>query len=206
MSHKGYGLEHELEGFFLRMTGQTITDPIMDGNGHIKRTFRVPSSGAMASFKGDVRTSVPWLSKQFLIEAKHRREKSKNGSKKTPIYHLSMELVQKNINEAEQVNLVPIFAFSFKGSPKNRIHVVFREPEYMLLISNLNLLDFSLPEIVSTLEMRSNKKTYTIAKKNLDVLNGHPASFSHDGVKYVLVPLNLVGLIIESLKGKPNAI
>ena len=206
MSHKGYGLEHELEAYFLKLTGQTIQDPIMDGNGNIKRTFRVPSSGAMASFKGDVRTAVPWLPKQFLVEAKHRREKSKKGSKTTPVYRLDMRLVNKNNSEADQVGLVPIFVFAFKGSPTNRIQVIFREYDYIFFLSHLNLVDCKLPEILNGLPMKTNKKSFLINKKALDDIHGHPVLFPHDEARYVLMPLALLGLIIEGLKRGNNAV
>lgn len=206
MSHKGYGLEHELEAYFLRFTNQTVQDPIMDGNGNIKRTFRVPSSGAMASFKGDIRTAIPWLPKQFLVEAKHRRMKSKKGSKTSPVYRLEMKLVDKNNSEADQVGLTPIFVFSFKGCPHNRIHVVFRECDYVFLLSHLNMVNCNLPEIVNSFELKPNKKSYTIDKKELDAVGSHPVSFAHDGSKYLLVPLSVLGLIIECLRGGSGAI
>lgn len=205
MSHKGYGLEHELEAYFLRFTGQTVQDPIMDGNGNIKRTFRVPSSGAMASFKGDIRTAVPWLPRQFLVEAKHRREKSKKGSKRSPVYHLDMRLVDKNNREADQVGLMPIFVFAFKGSPTNRIHVVFRERDYEFL-TNQQKKEYWVPETIRSLSMKVNKKSYTIRKDELDTYHNRPATFYHDGLQYVLVPLAVLGLIIENLKRGSDAV
>jgi len=205
MSHKGYGLEHELEAYFLRFTGQTVQDPIMDGNGNIKRTFRVPSSGAMASFKGDVRTAVPWLPRQFLVEAKHRREKSKKGSKSVPVYHLDMRLVDKNNREADQVGLMPIFVFAFKGCPTNRIHVVFREPDYEFLTSHQKKEQW-VPEAIKSLPMKTNKKSYTITKKELDAFSSRPSAFAHDGLSYVLIPLATLGVVVENLKGGTDAV
>jgi hypothetical protein len=199
MSHRGYGLEHEIEQYFLILTGHTNRDPIMDSEGRIQRTFRVPNSGAMRSLKGDIRTCVPWLPKQFLIEAKHRREKSKDGSIFTPVYHLDMELVQKNVVEAEECGYMPVFAFAFKGSPRNRLHAIFRQSDYDMLWK-IAKEQARTPLEPCELELKTNLKTYTIRKDSLDDKIGHPLTFQNDGEKFSIISWDILGDFLKWLK------
>jgi hypothetical protein len=199
MSHRGYGLEHQIEEYFLLLTGHTNKDPIMDAEGRISRSFRVPNSGAMRSLKGDVRSCLGFVPKEFLIEAKHRREKSKDGSIFTPVYHLDMELVQKNVLEAEECGYMPVFAFAYKGSPRNRLHAIFRQADYDVLWNAAKgVMRKSLEPL--EIELKENLKTYTIRKDLLDEKIGHPLTFQNDAEKFIIISWDIFGEILVALK------
>jgi hypothetical protein len=197
-------LEHRIEGYFLALTGQSIQDPILNAQGHIQRTFRVPASGAMASMKGDIRTAITWLPRQILVEAKHRRMKSKNGSKSAPVYRLDMELVHKNEEEAKAIGFLPLFAFCFKGSPKNNLHAILKHEDYNFFIESLNGMEPSSQPC--EIELRRNAKTLTILKQSLDADMSHPRSFVEGDTTYVILSWSLLDIILKRLKEKNGAI
>lgn len=114
MSHKGYGLEHEVEQWLLKIEEHTADTPMDD------RSYRVPSSGAMTSLSGDVRSRIKWLPKQIIFECKAR----KNSSKKERSLRLEKIWLDKNRQEAEKENRLSIVVVSFKQTPDNRLHAV----------------------------------------------------------------------------------
>ncbi len=135
MSHKGYAFESEIEDFFLRLTGQTKQDPILksDSQGLIRlnRTFRIPTSGAMESMKGDILTAIPWLPKQLKVECKIRRQKSKKEGR---IFTLELEWIRKNNEEGLADNQIPLLTFAFKGETTgNRTWWLVRATDYEYL-------------------------------------------------------------------------
>ena len=120
MSNLGYGFEHFVEDYFMKLAGQKITDPIFTSAGKIGRTFRVPGSGAMSSLDGDVITQLPFLTKQFYIECKHWKQKTKKGL----VFRVPMRDLNKNLVESATNEKLPLFMISFKGETKNRIQVI----------------------------------------------------------------------------------
>lgn len=139
MSHKGYQFESEIEDFFLELTGQTKKDPILkaDEKGLIKvnRSFRIPTSGAMESMKGDILTAIPWLPRQFKVECKTRREKNKKDGR---IFTLELDWVRKNNQEAKVDNQIPLLTFAFKGDTSgNRIWWLIQNNDYVRLTADL---------------------------------------------------------------------
>jgi hypothetical protein len=157
MSHKGYAFESELEDVFLSLTGQTKQDAIFNDKGEIHRTFRVPTSGAMACLKGDVRTCLPFLQKQWLIEAKARTEKTKKYGRQFP---LELEWFSKIIEEGKGENRIPVVAISFKGARAKRVWLAFLESDY-------NTINF-IPTPISTIfTSEENKKRYLLRHKDI---------------------------------------
>jgi hypothetical protein len=118
MSRRGYGLEHEIEQYFLQYGDQTAQMPFE------QRTFRVPFSGMMASLKGDVRTHISWLPKQFIIECKERKTVTK---KKGQVFRLPKEWLLKLEEEAKIDDRIPILIFSFKGARNCRLNVIVND-------------------------------------------------------------------------------
>ena len=139
MSHRGYSLESEIEDFFLSLTNQTKQDPILkaDDTGMIKlnRTFRIPTSGAMQSMKGDVLTAIPWLLKQLKVECKSRYVKTKGEGS---IIFIEHEWIKKNNEEADADNQMPLLVFSFKKVKKDRLWWVLKEQDLQKLISSVS--------------------------------------------------------------------
>jgi len=158
MSNKGYGLEHEIEAAFLQLEGKTCEDPIFDTSGKITRTFRVPTSGMMASLPGDVVTGNPKFTRQFMVECKARRHSSK---KEGIIFRLNMGWVEKNEKEAVIAGYLPVFVLSFKGTQKNRLWVVI----------NSTVLEYfygKFPPAVAVPIAWKKKKTVILVKNYLD--------------------------------------
>ena len=112
---KGYALEKFIEDYFLELAGQTREMPLE------QRTFRVPFSGAMKCWKGDVLTNIKWLKYQFMVECKERRLKRK---KRGVFFNLQKEWLVKLQEESYAVKRIPLFIFSFKGTCFNRLQVM----------------------------------------------------------------------------------
>jgi len=177
MSSKGYALESEIEDMFLAYTGQTKKDPVIVGP-TINRTFRVPTSGAMACLNGDVRTQVPFLKKQFMVECKRRKEKSSLGK----VYRLEWEWLRKNAEEADSDDMIPIHIVSFTHANKNRMWVVFRGSEFFEFEGSES---FSSDSFVSyPLKKNVSKKSLTLVKSVLD-------KFLEEGRKVIILPYTL---------------
>ena len=142
MSKRGYIFESEIEDFFLGLTNQKKSDPILKANKtgmiYLNRSFRIPTSGALDGMKGDILTAIPWLPKQFKVECKIRREKTKKEGR---IFRLELDWVRKNNEEAEEDNQIPILTFAFKGDTTgNRVWWLLRNYDYDRLI-----MDFTQP-------------------------------------------------------------
>jgi hypothetical protein len=135
MSHKGYAFESEIEDFFLSLTGQTKQDPILkaDSRGLIKvnRSFRIPTSGAMESMKGDILTAIPWLPKQLKVECKARTDETKKEGRMIVI---EKEWIIKNNEEARVDNQIPILTFSIKGVREGRIWWLLRQTDFDFIV------------------------------------------------------------------------
>jgi len=122
VSKKGYGLEHEIEVWLLKLAEQDVnTSPL-------ERSFRVPNSGAMICLKGDVRTNnISWLPKGITFECKSRQNDSKSKErekKKLKSLRLEKEWLDKNRKEADAEGRLSAVCINFKGTKENRIHVV----------------------------------------------------------------------------------
>lgn len=203
--HKGYALEHDIEQYFLDVDGKTRDMAIIGETGHIQRTFRVPNSGALAALKGDVRTSIPWLPQQIMVECKHRRCRLA-GNKMA--YHMDMTVVQKNIDEADAAGMMPVFVFAFKGAMKNRIQAILRTKDWEKLSDK-----FPPRPGCAHLELKKNKTTYTILKDDVDAKgsNGlHPLYFYNGDQQFYLVSWSVMDAVFNSLRGthavqKPTA-
>jgi len=113
---RGYGLEHEIEDYFIKLDGKTRETSIFE------RSFRVPFSGMLSSLKGDVRTNIKLFPKQLMIECKERKSAG---------YTLTVESVwiEKLFTEADAESMVPVLCLSFKGA-KDRIYVVVRRKDF----------------------------------------------------------------------------
>lgn len=127
MSNKGYGFEHFIEGYFLQLTNQKITDPIF-WHGKVNRSFRVPGSGAMSSLAGDVVTELPFLTTQFMVECKHRKQRHKDG----PVFRVPLKDLHKNLSESTKEDKLSLFAISYKGTSENRIQIIVDKETYLL--------------------------------------------------------------------------
>jgi hypothetical protein len=202
MSHRGYGLEHETEIYFLDLNGQTNKDPIINAKkGTINRTFRVPASGALAALKGDVRTAIPWIKRQIMVECKDKRKKSKDGSQ---FYRMKMDIVQKNIEEAEAAEMLPVFLFAYKGAMFNRKQVVMRQKDLGELLENFDELGPVQADIegiqfkVHLLKM--NSKSYTVFKKDIDKDAECFLTFTHDEVSYVIFSWKIFDQIMRGIR------
>lgn len=112
MSNKGYRLEHDLEAKLMALAGQTLDIPIH------KRTYRVPTSGAMRGEKGDVRTNLPNLPYQFTIECKDRKIITQRHGR---VFRLSKAWLDKAWAEAHNEERWPMFVIAFKGSMRDRV-------------------------------------------------------------------------------------
>ena len=201
MSHKGYGLEHETEIYFLELSGQTNKDPIISPKtGSLNRTFRVPASGALAALKGDVRTAIPWLKKQLMLEAKDKRKKNSVGDQ---FYRLRMDIVQKNIDEATDANNIPVFLFAFKGSMTNRKQVVMRQTDLCELLTNLDEeadhIDIESIKSKAYL-LKMNTMSYTVYKSDINRDAEKFLTFTHDGVPFVLFSWKIFDTIMKTIK------
>jgi len=201
MSHKGYGLEHETEIYFLELSGQTNKDPIISPKtGSLNRTFRVPASGALAALKGDVRTAIPWLKKQLMLEAKDKRKKNSVGDQ---FYRLRMDIVQKNIDEATDANNIPVFLFAFKGSMTNRKQVVMRQTDLCELLTNLDEeadhIDIESIKSKAYL-LKMNTMSYTVYKLDINRDAEKFLTFTHDGVPFVLFSWKIFDTIMKTIK------
>ncbi len=194
MSNKGYQLESELESFFLLFTNQTKKDSLFK-DGKINRSFRVPNSGAMAALAGDVRTCLPFLKKQFMVECKGRTQSTKKGGK---IYRLKYEWLQKNEKEADEEGLMPIHALSFKGTKKSRVWVIFRKRDLKEFIP----LSFDI--IPLGLSMQKEKgKSLTLQKNFLDGYAERRVrivGFDLKNIEYAIIPLQVFKVYLTALK------
>jgi len=172
MSNKGYGFEHEIERALMDVCNQT---PDMQLS---QRTYRVPTSGAMRGEKGDIRTRFPWDSKQWMIECKARRQKSVKGS----YIRLEKAWFKKCEEEAKEVGMIPVLAFSFKGKTKNRIWFIFWK----------SMLPSCINSDYSSLEARFNNKSVTIHSNKIcgDLENGF--SLEYMGETFICLPLQRV--------------
>jgi hypothetical protein len=126
--NKGYPLEHEIEQWVLNIEGKTLDESLES------RSFRVPYSGALRGFKGDVRTRITKLPKQLLIECKARKEKSKGESKS---FRIIKEWLDKNYDDAVKENMWSVVIISFKGSTKNRLHAIIPLDHFEEMIKEL---------------------------------------------------------------------
>lgn len=124
MSNRGYSLEHEIEAVFLAIEGKTCQDPIFDSTGKICRTFRVPTSGMMASMPGDVLTANPKFDQQFMFECKARYQKNKKDGQ---IFRLNWSWITKNDEEAAKANYSPVFVLSFKRVKQHKLWIIINE-------------------------------------------------------------------------------
>jgi hypothetical protein len=201
MSHRGYGLEHETEIYFLDLNGQTNKDPIIGQTGNIGRTFRVPASGALAALKGDVRTAIPWIKKQIMVECKDKRKKSADGSQ---FYRLRMDIVQKNIEEAKAANMIPVFLFAYKGAMFNRKQVVMRRKDLEELLDNFDELGPVQADIEGIKYkahlLKMNKMSYTVFKKDIDVDAEHFLTFNHNEVPYLIFSWKIFDAIMRAIR------
>jgi hypothetical protein len=201
MTHKGYGLEHETELYFLSLTGQTNKDLIISPvTGTINRSFRVPASGALAALKGDVRTAIPWLKQQVLVECKDKRKKSKSGAQ---FYRLKMDIVQKNIEEAYAAGLIPVFLFAFKGSMRNRKQVVLTRDDMIKFVDMLGE-DTVFPDIESiqykAYKPKLNSKSYTVFKKEIDNDSDKVFAFEHETRHFVLFGWEIFDRLMRGIR------
>jgi hypothetical protein len=201
LTHRGYGLEHETEIYFLDLNGQTNKDPIIGQTGSIGRTFRVPASGALAALKGDVRTAIPWLKKQIMVECKDKRKKSADGSQ---FYRLKMDIVQKNIEEAQAANMIPVFLFAYKGAMFNRKQVVMRKKDLEELLENFDDLgpvqaDVERIQFKAQL-LKMNKMSYTVFKKDIDVSAENFLTFTHENSMYIIFSWKIFDTIMRGIK------
>lgn len=122
MPLKGYDLEHWTERFFLDLFGISPKKPILDERGRILRPFRVPSSGALSSLKGDV--IVPdFLGSQLVIECKRRKERTRKRG-----YQFSLRFDWLKKIQEEAGDSIPVFVFSLTGVRGK--YFVFREEDF----------------------------------------------------------------------------
>lgn len=158
MSNKGYSFESEIEDIFLKLEGKTKQDPIIDGAGKILRTFRVPSSGMMASFPGDVITANPKFDKQIMIECKARYSITKKHGQ---VFRLNMDWIIKNEKEAYKEGYIPLFALCFKKAKIGRIwFVINKEDTFKLFGNNINFTPLPFKKkgkIISLIKEKLNK-------------------------------------------------
>lgn len=193
MSHKGYAFESELEDVFLSLTGQTKKDSIFNDKGEIHRTFRVPTSGAMACLKGDIRTCLPFLQKQWLIEAKARTEKTKKYGRQFP---LEMEWFLKIVEEGKEENRVPVVAVSFKGAREKRVWLAFLVEDYGDIFPSYTHYK------VLHLASESQKKRYLLRHK--DIVGERASRFTLDieNRTWIFDTLEHVIYMLEEIKRK----
>jgi len=174
MSNRGYSFESEIEEFFLKLENKTKQDPIIDSTGKICRTFRVPTSGAMASFPGDVITSNLKFKQQFMIECKARYDTTK---KLGQVFRLDMNWVTKNEEEARKAGYLPLFFLSFKRTKQNRIWAIIDNK----VIQLLNI------KVTAVYNYSRKKKSIILVKRQLDT---NPTSYKL-GNRY-LVPFEII--------------
>jgi len=197
MSHKGYVFESEIEDFFLEFTGQTKKDPILksDKMGMIKlnRTFRIPTSGAMDSMKGDVITSIPWLPQQLKVECKSRREKNKKDG---PILNVELDWIEKNNQEAYDDYQLPILVVKFKRIPHNRVWWIMKETDFDALmepVKEQKVLGLGSADITIT------KTRIKLVHKEL-AETADPILFLIDSEDYYLIPHHVFNDMMKKLK------
>ena len=156
MSSRGYSFESEMEDYFLALEGKNKQSPIFDKTGKIARSFRVPTSGMMASMPGDVLTANPNFPHQFMVECKARSGKTKKSGQ---VFRLDMEWVEKNIAESKEAGYVPLFVLSFKRQKKHRIWAVLDPVAHQILFNGwLELTPYHCQK----------KKSFVLQKSFLD--------------------------------------
>lgn len=125
MTRKGYSFEHEIEQFFLDLGKQTRDIDIS------RRSYRVPVSGSIQGFKGDIVTHLSFLPKQFLVECKSRASRCK-----VPTFYVEKHWLAKLSEEAQRTSRIPLFALSFKGRKKNRVWFLMPYTDFVSLFGN----------------------------------------------------------------------
>jgi len=186
MSNRGYSFESEIEGYFLDLEGKKRQDAIFDATGRICRTFRVPTSGMMASMPGDVITGNHNFPQQFMIECKARYHMTKKSGQ---VFRLDTDWVDKNEQESYKAGYLPIFVLSFKRMKKYRIWAVLDEKVYTTL--------FHYTFTNKPAPFTRKKKTITLVKK---VLDANPATFNLE--RWYLLPWQDVWKVITNLYKK----
>lgn len=197
MSNLGYAFESEIEDFFLSFPGQNKHDPILKttstGVIQVNRSFRVPSSGAMDSLAGDVITYIPWLSKQFKVECKSRREKNKRDG---PIFNVELAWIEKNNEEAYADNQLPILVLKFKRLPHNRVWWIIKEADFEKLVEPIE----EGKELgLRPADIKVNKTRIKLIHKEIN----DPADtimFLIDSEEYLLMPHHVFNDVMEKLK------
>lgn len=160
MSNRGYGFESETEGYFLELEGKNRQDPILDGRGKLLRSFRVPTSGMMASFPGDVITANEKFPQQFMVECKARYDITKRNGQ---VFRLDPEWVTKNLAEARAAAYLPLFMLSFKKTKTDRIWIVLDQETFNLFDSPTTLKTAA----TYTYKVDKNLKYKILVKKDL---------------------------------------
>jgi len=160
MSNRGYSFESETEGYFLELEGKTRQDPILDGHGKLLRSFRVPTSGMMASFPGDVITANPKFPTQFMVECKARYDMTKKNGQ---VFRLDPGWVTKNLTEARAAAYLPLFMLSFKRQKKDRIWIILDQEVFNLFDSPSTLATAA----TYTYKMDKKLKHKILVKKDL---------------------------------------
>lgn len=197
MSHKGYIFESEIEDFFLALTNQKKKDPILktDHTGMIRvnRTFRIPTSGAMESMKGDVLTAIPWLPKQMKVECKNRRERTKKDG---PIFSIEIDWIEKNNAEAAADRQLPVLTLKFKRTPTHRVWWLMRERDFRLLAKPLtNTVDFELKQMNIKVGKTRIKLIHSEISKDAQM-----TTIFIKGDTYFLIPHHVFSDLMKRLK------
>lgn len=202
MSHKGYGFESEIEDFFLAFTKQTKKDPILkaDESGFIRlnRTFRIPTSGAMDSMKGDVMTAIIWLPRQLKVECKSRYTSTKRDG---ATFTVEIEWITKNNAEAAADNQIPALVFSFKRTKDKRIWWIMRKHDFDAVFGKGKTAISH--EFFEAKPMFSEKKDkFTFAHKVIGRPLGSTAiqTFHLMDELYYLIPHDLFQYVMENIR------
>jgi len=196
MSSKGYNFESEVEDWFLAFTGQNKHDPILkaDDKGliHVNRSFRIPSSGAMDSLKGDILTAIPGLPRQIKVECKSRYEHTKKDGQ---MIIVEKEWLSKNEAEAKADNQIPVLTFSFKRLQKDRIWWIIKKADFG------RWFNVMLPEIPQTIKPQESKKKDTLKFAHKDLVSKKCLIFleSNTNESYLLLSHTTFGNVLTSV-------
>lgn len=165
MSSLGYRLERDTEVLVCEALKQDVSKPIIGDQGGFTRSFRVPGSGALASFPGDVIVVRP--GKKFLmLENKWKRKADRDGGKKMP---LKKEWIEKNRAEAIERKMIPLLVFAFKAAYQRRANCFLDDRdfvEFMNHVANKTEVIFASYE-KAKMPYRTNSKSIVILQEAL---------------------------------------
>lgn len=199
MSKKGYEFESQTEQLFLDLTEQKRSEPLLVFNAKgelvVNRSFRVPSSGAMESIKGDIITAIPWLPRQLKVECKARYTQLKTRG---AVINFEREWITKHLEEAIADHQLPVWTFSFKGAREGRVWFLIKEGDYTELTGKPTV-DMGLPNQPKVLLVKSisvdigdRVLQFVLNSLLIETMQGQfPGRFIFSGDKYLLIPRDI---------------